>query len=393
MSRKRPFRMNATAIAVCLCAAPITSFAAGTGASVVGAYTQTIPGGIIATVTGVTEAQQSIQQSIQQSTQQLKQSTQQMQQSISQTLKQMDQDVTSQIKASREANQKLLDNQNKTLRNLFVQQAVNQAKTQAAINQSPANMPSNVCTSPTFAAGVQVGGKATRKVATDLSKSLTTYNTSWTRSVDQTDYINGLPATSTTAQSIMPQDGTISSMKDAQQYATLLTNPTPVTQMAAANKNTPAGKRYNAQVKVRQAQLAVPQSVISDVTAWHSPTVQLGDWANTAIASMSGNSSSTAKAPGVVNGNISMAALMRILVNQRFANPGWYSKITQENQTGLLREIALMDAARMRMQEEQLSLTQRIAVMLAQQTSAQIRKNTRPSINQAQVAAGGQAGN
>ena len=255
------------------------------------------------------------------------------------------------------------------LQRLYVQSDTAQIRAQTAINEGPNNTPENMCDAPSMAAGALTGGATARDLTGTISQAAAAHDKGFSRTSDETHTIISAPQGTYSTPVIFNGAGTMTTTQIAQAHDWMLaaTAPNPLPVLPPADAATAAGMRYMEAARVDNARLVVPQETIGLVTSWHAPTINVGTWATDTWDAMTDKSSGAP--PGVVNGRISDNALVRLQVDSRYANPSWYGALMQKNTVGVLREIALMDAVRMHMRYEQLRLTERMAVMMAQGAS------------------------
>ena len=255
------------------------------------------------------------------------------------------------------------------LQRLNVQSDTAQIRAQTAINEGPNNTPENMCDAPSMAAGVLTGGTTARDLTGTISQAAAAHDKGFSRSSDETQSIISAPQGTYSTPVIFNGAGTMTPAQIAQAHDWMLaaTAPNPLPRLPASDAETVAGMQYREAARIDNARLVVPQETMALVTSLHAPTINVGTWATDTWDAMTDQSSGAP--PGVVNGHISDNALMWLQVDSRYANPSWYGALMQKNTVGVLREIALMDAVRMHMRYEQLRLTERMAVMMAQGTS------------------------
>lgn len=67
--------------------------------------------------------------------------------------------------------------------------------------------------------------------------------------------------------------------------------------------------------------------------------------------------------PGIVDGKLSEAGLYRLLSQMRVGNPNWFAQIATATDTGLLRELVIMQAFQMELTRKNTDLLDRLAVI------------------------------
>ena len=267
-------------------------------------------------------------------------------------------------------------NQNNIIRHSANASRIGQLKAQQALAMAPNQQPQNLCDAPGLGAGLQVGSQTNADLAQKIALASNAHNTRFTRPIDASSAILKSPAAVFGPAPLFPTGGSLSSTQvgTASQWIDATTAPNPLPALPASVTGASAA-RYQAAVRVDTARLSVPQNTLAIIEALHAATMNVGTWTSDTWAAMTDSNKGTP--PGVVNGRISDNALTRLMVNSRYANPSWYVSLATKNTQGLLREVAMMDAARMHMQYTQLRLTERMATMLAQIASQDANRAAR----------------
>lgn len=339
-----------------------TAFAIGSGVSVFG-YCKNIPAG------PTIAAQASVIQISEQITE--------MQTSIAEELSNVGRSLAAEEKATGQTIATEFGHQNQVLQNLAEEKGVAEAKTRAAIDDSPENQTQLACDGPGLGAGVQVGGETDRLLTQDYSAQAVAHDTSYVRGTDASQAVLSAPVAVFQTPPAFPLDGTLTpqQMSTAVAWSNAVTAPDPLPALPAGGGNTPAAMRYNAAARVDAARLSVPQQTLGMITALHAPTISTGTWADDTWSAMTG--SSKTKPPGEINGTISDSALIRLQVNARYANPGWQIALAQKNSVGVLREIAEVEALRAHIDYLRLRLAERRTAMEAQRTAMEANEAAR----------------
>lgn len=276
------------------------------------------------------------------------------------------------------AETKLLEALGVTIRDVMVQQGVAQEKAEAQRTYGPQSKAPSACGTPELGSGVQVGKAAEGKVSRDITTALKTHGSKWGKHDDIAKHYATIPKEKVTPEKLFPEKGTLTvdEVKDAKLMGELLTNPSPTLKLSEAVQKTSSGQSYELISKIKETRLAVPQKVVSDTIAAHSPTMELGDWAIDAWQSMGGSGTPE----GVVDGKISPVALLNLMTDMRFSNPNWYKALNggEMNEMAIKREQLMMAATSMEMQRRQLILLQQIAMMMAENQSAQTNAELNP---------------
>ena len=342
---------------------PATSAAMGTGVAIFG-YCKNFPAGpSIASQASLVQVSMQITE---------------MQTSLAETLTQVGRSLAAEQKATSQTIASEFGHQNQVLRNLAVEKGIAQAKTRAAIDENPINQPENTCDAPTLGAGIQVGGESNRILNQDLSSRAFSHDIQYRRSADERKTLLAAPAGVFGPPALFPLNSTMSPQQlgEAATWTDAVTAPAPLPALPAGAAVNPAAIRYEAALRVNAARLSVPQETLGLIAALHAPTINTGTWADDTWAAMTGSSSSS-KPPGEVNGEISDAALVRLQVNARYANPNWYVDLAKENSVGVLREIAEVQAVRAHIDYLRLRLAERRTAIEAQVASQKANEAAR----------------
>lgn len=261
---------------------------------------------------------------------------------------------------------------------------------------APGSFTASACGSSQIGSAVQQGEAASSVGKAHISKALMTHATQYTNS-GQGQQVNAwLKASkqSISYNSLMPgwdsaikpqkpqSSGSKASQKPsaATQYSDHLLNPEPAPvltkyhkKIAKYQKNPgnapPVIRRYLERHKEYRARIAPDNNIQAELQEWNTANIPIGNWAKAQWESMgdSGNP------PGMINNKMSTNSLLNLLVNERYANPSFYNRVNnQDNNTGLLREIALMQSAELKMTAMRLRLAQQNALIKSTRDARQV---------------------
>jgi hypothetical protein len=222
------------------------------------------------------------------------------------------------------------------------------------------SQPAALCGSTTMGAGVQVGARSGQLVHQAMrDKQFEHANAGGKRPVD---FLNRIaagehPDEKKMTEALFPLEHTLKEdqVADAHEAVKTLSNPQPLPLITDVQKETPAGQTYHAARMVHETRLAAATEAMTQHVAYHAPTLP-DDVTSWAVEQWK-NAGGSGKPPGVVDGKLSESGLFKLLTQLRTGNPNWFSEIATLNDTGLLREIAVMQAVSldlMRRQNEHL---------------------------------------
>lgn len=253
-------------------------------------------------------------------------------------------------------------------------------------SHNAALVPARACTDVQVPGSVFTGDAGTATAAAQARSSYQAYSHSFRFGGAAAKHTNALPVQALDSATLFPGQGgslTPAQQQQAQDYANLVTDPNPPIDVPQANKGTFAGQQYEAALRARTAKMNLAQDVFAQLIAERTPTMSLGAWARTAWAEEGGKGDP----PGLINGKISEASMMDLMVNSRFASERWYTDVQTMTQPQLLREVALMQALSLRMQLQRLRLEQRTAAIEAAQYAEHVDGNARQQLSTLRPAA------
>jgi len=161
-------------------------------------------------------------------------------------------------------------------------------------------------------------------------------------------------------------------------YATTVNNPDPVPQLPPAIQSKissmnpsnypPAVAQYMAEKNIWDSKMGLSTKAFADIASYYAPLSAQNDWTNSAYASMG-------LAPPA--GGVSEMSMLDLEVKSRTESPAWYTQIEGDTNTGLLREIALMNAINMDINLRNFKETQMQLAITAAQYADQVNQSDR----------------
>ena len=166
---------------------------------------------------------------------------------------------------------------------------------------------------------------------------------------------------------LAPKDLTLSSeqVHEARILARTFLDPFPAKRLGDKYRNTPQGQSYEALDKIKRSNLLIPNAIMSDHIADHAPLSDSQELAQ----KIQTDSGRAGPVEGVEGGLISRNAILNYLVNSRFANAEWLEGadgINKMNETGLLREMAVMKSMELEQRIRFLKKIDQLAMLLSQ---------------------------
>jgi hypothetical protein len=248
-----------------------------------------------------------------------------------------------------------------------------------------ASQPAGLCGSTGLGGGIQVSGAASSSVKHGLQ-------TNSVEHVDQfrepAEYLFRIldadhPDLQKANEAMFPQSLTLSSaqIRDAVAALNTVSNPRPTPALTDAQMETPAGQTYTALRLINETRTTFAAEALNRHLTFHSPTLpdDVTQWAKEQWA----NAGAGGNPPGVVDGKMSEAALYNLLSQIRMGNPNWYMEIASLNDTGLLREMAVISAAQFELTRKNTELLDRISVLLSMQLTANLEATGKKEVEAA----------
>ena len=210
-----------------------------------------------------------------------------------------------------------------------------------------ASQPAGLCGSTSLGAGIQLGAQAGREVhATMREKQLEYGNKAGAKPVENLERIlsEDHPEEKETVEAIFPLNTTLTENQVVQAHESIktLANPRPLPVVTDEQKETPAGQIYAASRKTHEARIETIMDTLNSHVAFHSPTLpdDVAAWAKNQWSEAGGSGTP----PGLVDDKLSKAGLYELLSQMRTGNPNWFTQISQMTDTGLMRELVLIQA-------------------------------------------------
>lgn len=227
--------------------------------------------------------------------------------------------------------------------------------------------PNALCGSTSVGAGLQVGAQAQTEVRQEMrDKQLEYSNTLDARPVGYLDRISSEdhPKLTDMINAVFPLSRTLTADQLSQAHETIktLADPRPLP-VAETLKKTPAGQTYSAARLVHQGRVQSATESLNHHVGFHAPTMpdDVTAWARQQWS----DAGATGTPPGLVDGKLSESALLNLLVQVRMGNPNWFTQIAGATDTGLLREIALMQAVQLQISHKNMEYLDRLSVVTA----------------------------
>lgn len=229
-----------------------------------------------------------------------------------------------------------------------------------------ASQPSGLCGTSSLGAGVQLGARAGRELhSTMREKQLEYGNSAGAKPVEYLQRVleDDHPTEKETVDSIFPLNTTLKDDQVAQAHESVKTmaNPRPLPVVTDEQKETPAGQIYAASRKVHEARMETAMDNLNFHIAMHSPT--LPDDVTTWAKNQWNEAGGSGTPPGLVDDKLSEAGLYKLLSQMRVGNPNWFTQIASATDTGLLRELALIQAFQFEIARKNNELLDRLVVI------------------------------
>jgi len=143
-----------------------------------------------------------------------------------------------------------------------------------------------------------------------------------------------------------------------------------------AKVKNPAATNFRAVTNIMKTQASLATVTLAAVARHNVPTIP-----DSLANHLWQESGSSGNPPGEVNGKISQDGLLQTITNGRYANPAFYQDIHTHGDTWQIKQIDIMMAAKLRMEEEETTMLEHAvalqAAMLASEESGRVsRLNT-----------------
>ena len=229
-----------------------------------------------------------------------------------------------------------------------------------------AAQPAGLCGSSSLGAGVQLGAQAAREVHSTMRERQLEYgNRDGAKPVEHLERVlsDEHPTEKETVDAIFPLNSTLSEDQVAQAHESIktLANPRPLPVVTEEQKETASGQTYAAARKVHEARLETIMDNLNSHVAMHSPTLpdDVVAWAKNQWSEAGGSGTP----PGIVDDKLSEAALYKLLSQMRTGNPNWFTQVSAATDSGLLRELVLIQAFQFEVARNNNELLDRLTVI------------------------------
>ncbi len=229
-----------------------------------------------------------------------------------------------------------------------------------------AAQPAGLCGTSSLGAGVQIGAKAGKEVQAAMRQKQLEYgNREGAKPVEHLQRIldDEHPQEQETVDSIFPLNTTLTEEQVSQAHESVktLANPRPLPVVTDEQKETPSGQVYAAARKVHEARIETVMDTLNSHVAMHSPTMpdDITEWAKNQWNEAGGSGTP----PGLVDDKLSEAGLYKLLSQMRMGNPNWFTQISEATDTGLLRELVLLQAFQFELARKNNELLDRLTVI------------------------------
>ena len=247
-----------------------------------------------------------------------------------------------------------------------------------------ASQPAGLCGASTLGAGVQLGAQAATEIhGTMREKQLAYSNREKAMPVEHLERVleSSHPTEKEIVDSLFPLQETLTEDQVAQAHESIKTlgNPRPLPLATDAQKSTASGQTYAAARIVHEGRLAAATDALNNHVVYHSPTLpdDVAAWAKSQWSEAGGSGTP----PGIVNGKLSEAGLYKLLSQMRMGNPNWFNQITSATETGLLREMVVMQAVQLELMRKNNELLDRLGVITSLDYLTRMDGTTGPEMN------------
>ena len=229
-----------------------------------------------------------------------------------------------------------------------------------------AAQPSGLCGASTLGAGIQLGARAGQELQATMREKQHDYgNTQGARPVEflQRVLAEEHPSEQETLEALFPLQGTLTGEQVAQAHESIktLANPRPLPVVTDEQKKTAAGQTYAAARRIHENRLAAVAEALNHHVVLHSPTLpeDVAAWAQNQWTEAGGSGTP----PGLVDGRLSEVGLFKLLSQMRVGNPNWFAQLAASTDTGLLRELAMMQALQLELTRKNTEFLDRLSVI------------------------------
>lgn len=223
----------------------------------------------------------------------------------------------------------------------------------------PTAQPPGLCDQPELAAAIQNGHTAERGVGGKLSTALREH---------EQGILDPKGARQNMALEVMPADilekHTLSDdeLEKAVEVGRRLSNPNPLPQKPSSEMDQIEYQRAESIRNLDIERRSPARAIIANDIAFRAPTAEMG----TLLKQMAREAGFQGRQPDITPDNkASIAAYWDYVRLSRTGNPNWYIRLATTGQTGLLREIATMQAQSLDLQIRQYELLRLMSLVLA----------------------------
>ncbi len=227
-----------------------------------------------------------------------------------------------------------------------------------------ASQPSGLCGATSLGAGLQLSVQAGNEVQATMREKQAEYANAL--DMRPVDYLYRIldgehPQRQEIVEAFYPLESTLTEEQVAQAHEAIktLSNPRPMPVVTEEQKNTLSGQTYSVARDIHDNRLAVVTENLNSHIVYHAPTLpdDVTAWAKNQWTEAGGSTT----IPGLVDGKLSEAGLYKLLSQMRVGNPNWFMQIASMTDTGLLRELVLMQAFQFELNRKNTELLDRIA--------------------------------
>ena len=228
-----------------------------------------------------------------------------------------------------------------------------------------AAQPAGLCGSSSLGAGIQLGAQAGQEIHAAMREKQLEHAHTPKKPVDflQRVLADEQPSEQESLDALFPLQSTLTEDQVAQAHEAVktLANPRPLPVATDEQKNTPAGQTYAAARKIHEERVAAVMESLNNHVVYHAPTLpdDVTAWAENQWSEAGGSGTP----PGIVDGKLSEAGLYKLLSQMRVGNPNWFAQVATATDTGLLRELVIMQAFQMELTRKNTDLLDRLTVI------------------------------
>lgn len=242
-----------------------------------------------------------------------------------------------------------------------------------------AAQPKGLCGSSSLGAGMQLSAKAGAEIQRTMRERQHEYaNTPDRKPVEFLTRVldEEHPTEQQILEALEPLGETLTEdqVSHANEAIKTLAKPQPLPLATDAQKETPAGQIYAAARKVHESRQAMAMEALNSHVRYHAPTLPdaVTEWAQGQWNEAGGQGDP----PGIVDGKLSEAGLYKLLAQMRIGNPNWFTQIAAESDTGLLRELVVMQAFLFEIMRKNTELLDRQSIVTAMDYLTRLENTT-----------------